>query len=191
MEEVYQKVLSVFTVVIEYLVLAVELVGVVVLVVTVIRAIIGLAKRDKKVKLDLAEGIALALQFKMGGELLRTVIVREWSELLILGAVILLRAALTVLIQWEIKLHKDDGKTEENYFKKLFARRRREAAEAEITGDAGDYSDGELVFEEVDEEDVNVNTDADGMTGQKHDAAAGNKAEGQSRRQKPDVRNSK
>ncbi len=191
MEEVYQKVLSVFTIVIEYLVLAVELVGVVVLVVTVIRAIIGLAKRDKKVKLDLAEGIALALQFKMGGELLRTVIVREWSELLILGAVILLRAALTVLIQWEIKLHKDDGKTEEKYFKKLFARRRREAAEAEITGDAGDYSDGELVFEDEDEEDVNVNTDADGMTGQKHDVAAGNKAEGQSRRQKPDVRDSK
>ena len=191
MEEVYQKVLSVFTIVIEYLVLAVELVGVVVLVVTVIRAIIGLAKRDKKVKLDLAEGIALALQFKMGGELLRTVIVREWSELLILGAVILLRAALTVLIQWEIKLHKDDGKTEEKYFKKLFARRRREAAEAEITGDAGDYSDGELVFEEVDEEDVNVNTDADGMTGQKYDVAAGNKAEGQSRRQKTDVRDSK
>ncbi|MBR7077836.1 MAG: DUF1622 domain-containing protein [Clostridia bacterium] len=191
MEEVYQKVLSVFTIVIEYLVLAVELVGVVVLVVTVIRAIIGLAKRDKKVKLDLAEGIALALQFKMGGELLRTVIVREWSELLILGAVILLRAALTVLIQWEIKLHKDDGKTEEKYFKKLFAKRRREAAEAEITGDAGDYSDGELVFEEVDEEDVNVNTDADGMTGQKYDVAAGNKAEGQSRRQKTDVRDSK
>ena len=191
MEEVYQKVLSVFTIVIEYLVLAVELVGVVVLVVTVIRAIIGLAKRDKKVKLDLAEGIALALQFKMGGELLRTVIVREWSELLILGAVILLRAALTVLIQWEIKLHKDDGKTEEKYFKKLFARRRREAAEAEITGDAGDYSDGELVFEDEDEEDVNVNTDADGMTGQKHDVAAGNKAEGQSRRQKTGVRNSK
>jgi len=180
MEEVYQKVLSVFTIVIEYLVLAVELVGVVVLVVTVIRAIIGLAKRDKKVKLDLAEGIALALQFKMGGELLRTVIVREWSELLILGAVILLRAALTVLIQWEIKLHKDDGKTEEKYFKKLFAKRRRGAAEAEITGDAGDYSDGELVFEEADEEDVNVNTDTDGMTGQKHDVAVGNKAEGQS-----------
>ena len=190
MEEVYQKVLSVFTIVIEYLVLAVELVGVVVLVVTVIRAIVGLAKRDKKVKLDLAEGIALALQYKMGGELLRTVIVREWSELLILGAVILLRAALTVLIQWEIKLHKDDGRTEENYFKKLFAKRRRDADEAEITGDAGDYSDGELVFEE-EEEDANANADDYGMTGQKHDVAAGNKAEGQSRRQKTDVRNSK
>ena len=31
---------------------------------------------------------------------------REWEELLILGAVILLRAALTLLIQWEIKIEK-------------------------------------------------------------------------------------
>ena len=61
------------------------------------------------------------------------------------------------------------------YFKKLFARRRRDADEAEITGDAGDYSDGELVFEE-EEEDANANADDDGMTGQKHDVAAGNKA---------------
>ena len=51
----------------------------------------------------LAKGIALALEFKMGGEVLRTVIVREWSELAILGAIILLRGALTFLINWEIK----------------------------------------------------------------------------------------
>jgi uncharacterized membrane protein len=57
-------------------------------------------------RLELAEGIALALEFKMGGELLRTVIVRDWTELLILGAVIALRAALTFLIQWEIRLEK-------------------------------------------------------------------------------------
>jgi uncharacterized membrane protein len=34
---------------------------------------------------------------------LRTVVVREWSELGILGAIIALRAALTFLIHWEIK----------------------------------------------------------------------------------------
>ena len=46
----------------------------------------------------------------MGGELLRTVVVRQWSELLILGAVILLRAALTFLIHWEIKNEKKQEK---------------------------------------------------------------------------------
>ena len=51
-----------------------------------------------------AEGIALALEFKLGGEVLRTVIVREWTELLILGAIIALRGALTLLIHWEISV---------------------------------------------------------------------------------------
>ena len=61
-----------------------------------------MTKRDG-VRLQLAQGIALALEFKLGGEVLRTVVVREWSELGILGAIIGLRAALTLLIHWEIK----------------------------------------------------------------------------------------
>ena len=46
--------------------------------------------RNKRqlIRLNLAQGIALALEFKMGGEVLRTVVVREWSELGILGAII-------------------------------------------------------------------------------------------------------
>ena len=51
----------------------------------------------------MAKGIALSLEFKMGSEVLRTVIVRDWAELGILGAVILLRGLLTFLIHWEIK----------------------------------------------------------------------------------------
>ena len=62
----------------------------------------------QNIRLDLAQGIALALEFKMGGEVLRTVVVREWSELGILGAIIVLRAMLTFLIHWEIKNEKKD-----------------------------------------------------------------------------------
>ena len=46
---------------------------------------------------------ALALEFKLGGEVLRTVITRDRDELFILGAIILLRGVLTFLIHWEIK----------------------------------------------------------------------------------------
>ncbi|MBP5670009.1 MAG: DUF1622 domain-containing protein, partial [Lachnospiraceae bacterium] len=35
-----------------------------------------------------------------------TVVVRDWAELGILGAIIMLRAALTFLIHWEIKNEK-------------------------------------------------------------------------------------
>ena len=60
-------------------------------------------RHDIKLRLDLAQGIAVSLEFKMGSEVLRTVVVREWEELGILGAVILLRGLLTLLIHWEIK----------------------------------------------------------------------------------------
>lgn len=106
---VFKKIEGIFDIVVNYLILIVELVGIVILVYAVVSAVIGLFKRQKHVRLKLAEGIALALEFKMGGELLRTVIVRQWNELLILGAIILLRAALTFLIQWEIKIERKSG----------------------------------------------------------------------------------
>ncbi len=107
--EFYELIEKYFDLAIRYIVLLIELVGTVVLVYAIVSAVIGLFKRQQHVRLKLAEGIALALEFKIGGELLRTVIVREWSELLILGAIILLRAALTFLIQWEIKIERKNG----------------------------------------------------------------------------------
>lgn len=52
---------------------------------------------------NLANGLATGLEFKMAAEILKTVLVREMSELLILGAVILLRALLSALIHFELK----------------------------------------------------------------------------------------
>ena len=79
-----------------------ELFGVTVLVYTALKCFIQWIHHSSTLRLDLAKGIALALEFKMGSEVLRTVIVREWSELGILGAVIILRGLLTFLIHWEI-----------------------------------------------------------------------------------------
>ena len=44
----------------------------------------------------------MGLEFKLGSEILRTVVVRELREIVLVGAIILLRAALTFLIHWEI-----------------------------------------------------------------------------------------
>ena len=105
-EQILSKLTQIFDYLIEYCILLIELIGVGILLWSVLRALVSLLRHKKKMRLELAEGIALALEFKMGGELLRTVIVREWTELLILGAVIALRAALTFLIHWEISLEK-------------------------------------------------------------------------------------
>lgn len=80
-----------------------ELIGVLVLVVTGIQGVIHYIKRDPLTRLKLAEGMAMGLEFKLGSEILRTVVVRDLSEIVIVGAIILLRAALTFLIHWEIK----------------------------------------------------------------------------------------
>lgn len=81
-----------------------ELFGIAVLVYTALKCFIQwVRKNNRHLRLNLAEGIALSLEFKMGSEVLRTVVVRDWEELGILGAVILLRGLLTFLIHWEIK----------------------------------------------------------------------------------------
>lgn len=54
-------------------------------------------------KVELANGLATALEFKMAAEILKTVLVREISELLVLGAVIALRALLSLLIHFELR----------------------------------------------------------------------------------------
>ncbi len=81
----------------------VELAGIMVLMITAVQGIIGYFHKDPHERLKLAQGIALALEFKLGGEVLRTVLARDWNELGILGAVIALRGLLTLLLHWEIK----------------------------------------------------------------------------------------
>ncbi len=101
--ELLHHIEELFQIIVQCGVLLLECTGVITLLFTTVKTIWGCICRDPKVRLTLAKGIALALEFKLGGEVLRTVIVREWSELAILGAIILLRGALTFLIHWEIK----------------------------------------------------------------------------------------
>ena len=54
---------------------------------------------------ELANGLATSLEFKMAAEILKTVLVRDLNELIVLGAVVLLRALLSLLIHFEMKEH--------------------------------------------------------------------------------------
>ena len=93
----------ILTNIVEISTILLELFGVAILVFTAITCFWYWIKHDSKIRLELAQGIALSLEFKMGSEVLRTVVVREWEELGILGVIILLRSILTFLIHWEIK----------------------------------------------------------------------------------------
>ncbi len=103
MENIYLASENILRYFVEFSTLLLELFGICILVFTAIKSFVFWLKKDDSIRLQLAQGIALALEFKLGGEVLRTVVVREWAELGILGAIIALRAALTFLIHWEIK----------------------------------------------------------------------------------------
>ncbi|MBR4832624.1 MAG: DUF1622 domain-containing protein [Butyrivibrio sp.] len=107
MEAIYNNADYILRYVVEYSTLLLEFFGICILVFTGVKCFIFWLKKDESIRLQLAQGIALALEFKLGGEVLRTVVVREWAELGILGAIIALRATLTFLIHWEIKNEKE------------------------------------------------------------------------------------
>ena len=76
-----------------------------------IKLIIGLFNKDKKdkengssIKLILANYLALGLEFMLAAEILRTVTMnrRDFSEIIVLGAIIILRAAISLLIYFEL-----------------------------------------------------------------------------------------
>lgn len=106
MEEVYLSAENLLRYIVEFSTLLLELFGILILMYTGIKSFILWIRKSDAIRLELAQGIALALEFKLGGEVLRTVVVRDWAELGILGAIITLRAALTFLIHWEIKNEK-------------------------------------------------------------------------------------
>lgn len=105
-----------------------ELMGVGVIIIAGIAGIISYIRRDPLTRLKLAKGMAMGLEFKLGSEILRTVVVRDLKEIAIVGAIIILRAALTFLIHWEIK-------TEETQMEAKPEIRGKELTEEEKTGD--------------------------------------------------------
>ena len=93
---------AIFHYIVEWGILILESFGVLVLLVTAIISIRKWVKRSNDVRTTLSEGILLALAFKMGGEVLRTVIATETAELVSIFAIILLRGLVAALIYWEI-----------------------------------------------------------------------------------------
>ncbi|MBQ8746451.1 MAG: DUF1622 domain-containing protein [Clostridia bacterium] len=91
-----------------------ELIGVLIIIVGSFRALVRLAgsllkKQPFRVVVDLGKALSLALEFKMGAEIIKTVIIHNLEELAILGVVIVIRALLAVLIHWEIRIEEKES----------------------------------------------------------------------------------
>ena len=98
--------------------LSLELVGVLIIIIGSVKSLVHLGHslihhRAINIVIELGKTLALALEFKMGAEIIKTVIVHDLTELAVLGIVILIRALLAFLIHWEIKAEKHEDKDEE------------------------------------------------------------------------------
>ena len=86
----------------------IELIGIVVVTIGALLGfyhyVMNLLHRDNySVKYELANSMATGLEFKMAAEILKTVLIRDLNELLILGSIILLRALLSFMIHVEMR----------------------------------------------------------------------------------------
>lgn len=101
--ELLNQLETVLHVLTEFIIIVLEFMGVLIIAAAGIKGFYNYVRHSPETKRDLAKGLAVALEFKMGSEILRTVVVRQWSEIATVAGIILLRAALAFLIHWEIK----------------------------------------------------------------------------------------
>lgn len=86
----------------------VELIGVLIIIYGVVRSVILFVKSGGNLmatdaKIDLAKALAYSLEFKLAGEILKSVIVRTLDEFIVLAGVVVLRVVLTYVIHWELE----------------------------------------------------------------------------------------
>lgn len=72
-------------------------------------------KNNYQIKYEFANAMAMGLEFKLAAEILKTVLIREIGEILILASIILLRALLAFIIHMEIKADNSSHNTFESH----------------------------------------------------------------------------
>jgi len=94
---------SITEILIEIGILLFETVGVIILLIAGVRAVHGYFKKGPHTSVTLARGMAMALQFKMGAEILRTVQIRQMQDLYLVAGIVVIRIVLTLMTHYEIK----------------------------------------------------------------------------------------
>ncbi|MBQ6594315.1 MAG: DUF1622 domain-containing protein [Clostridia bacterium] len=86
--------------------LCLEIVGVIIIAVTAVRCLWRMLAHRENIRIPMAEGISLALLFKLAGEVLHTVLADSLQDIALLASVMAVRAAITILLHWEISQEK-------------------------------------------------------------------------------------
>lgn len=100
--------------IIPYISSTLEAIGVFIITLSAIRGIIIFIKTsfdfgDDTVAFNFAKAMTLSLEFKLAAEIIKTVIITDLDEFVILAAVAVLRVALTFVLHWELKYGEKNG----------------------------------------------------------------------------------
>ena len=100
---------SVLDVVIHYSVLVLEIIGALVILYRVVRALISLLQgKSKLCRASITDGITTGLSFLLVSEVLKTIIDRDWTSIGMTCAILLMRASISLLVHWESKAEKEE-----------------------------------------------------------------------------------
>lgn len=94
--------------VIPYITSTLELIGVIIIVIASFRSVIKFCSNkfdfdDDNIGVGFAKAMSLSLEFKLAAEIIKTVIIRDLDEFVILAAVAILRVVITIVLHWELK----------------------------------------------------------------------------------------
>ena len=87
----------------EIIALLFEVVALIVMIITGIKAVINLIKKEKGFSLELMHGFSNVLSLLLGAEILKTIAPQVAMDILMIGGVIIMRVSLAVLIHWEME----------------------------------------------------------------------------------------
>lgn len=106
-----------------------ELLSIGIIVFTTFVAFFKLLRHEKSARVYLLHGQSIGLTFKLGGEILRTITVRNMDEIMQIAMLILIKAAMTWLIHWELTdTEEEPGEGQQpaaSRFQGMFSRRPR------------------------------------------------------------------
>lgn len=94
-----------------------EFISIVIVLSSAFIAFYKVIKKGLSAKIYLLNGLSLGLTFKLGSEILRTITVNNMEEILQIAALIAIKCAMTLLINWELNEKKIEIHTNKNHDK--------------------------------------------------------------------------
>lgn len=101
----HEKIHTTFGTVLDYIITGVEIIGALIILVYVVRALFCLLRKDHNgCRNQLTTGISTGLSFLLASEVLNTIIAPGWTDIGMTCAILLMRAGMTLLVHWENKM---------------------------------------------------------------------------------------